>query len=200
MQSDTLTLKKAIIYEGYKANHNEDRWIRESPSGHQTIVAIAQASDSLPVALALVNEGVELIELCGYIPLIWRVKIIEAIGNRAKVSSVAFGIESLFLATSFSKSYEEGNPPKEAYIILESGADPAIDRFEKTFDFQKTTFIPVPDESTGAEIASELAESGYGLIELYGGFSASGAAKVIDAVSGRVAVGVGSFTIDSINL
>jgi Family of unknown function (DUF6506) len=201
MQSKKLEnqgrLNKAIIYEGFGAKPNETKFVRESTSGRLTIVAIGQASEALPAAIALVDEGAELIELCGYIPLIWRVKIAEAVGHRVRVSSVTFGIESLLLAAAFSKSYDEFNPPKEAYIILENDSNPLRDRFEKIFDFQHTTFIPVPDETTGVEVAKELAHSRVGLIELYGGFTASAAAKVIEAVDGRVAVGVGSFTLEA---
>jgi 2-keto-3-deoxy-6-phosphogluconate aldolase len=196
---NTKALNKAIIYEGYGAVMGKTKFVRESPSGRLTIVAIGSPSESLSVAIELVNDGVELIELCGYIPLIWKVKIIEAVGNKAKVSSVTFGIESLLLAAAFSKSYEEGNPPREAYIILEDGSNADTDRFEKVFDFQHTTFIPVPDETTAVKVASELAESGYGLIELYGGFSTAGASKIIEAVTGRVSVGVGSFTLEETN-
>ena len=198
MQSKKLNnqrINKAIIYEGYGAKPNETKFVRESSSGRSTIVAIGNPSESVAVAIELVNEGVELIELRGYIPLIWKVKIIEAVGKKAKVSSVTFGIESLLLAAAFSKSYDEGNPPREAYIILEDGSNAVTDRFEKIFDFQHTTFIPVPNETTAVKVATELTESGYGLIELYGGFTTAGAAKVIEAVAGRLSVGIGSFTL-----
>ncbi|WP_316734919.1 DUF6506 family protein [Pedobacter aquatilis] len=202
MQSNKLEkqvpLNKAIIYEGYGAKPNETKFIRESASGRQTIVAIGEASESLPAAIALVDEGVELIELCGYLSPIWRAKVTAAIGNRAKVSSVTFGYESLALAASYSASFFDGNPLPEAFIILEEGSDPVRDRFEKAFHPQYTTFIPVPDETTGAIVAEELAEAGFGLIELYGGFTSAGAAKVIEAVNGRIPVGIGSFTVNSI--
>jgi enamine deaminase RidA (YjgF/YER057c/UK114 family) len=42
-----------------------------------------------------------------------------------------------------------------------------------------------------------LVASGIKLIELYGGFTAGGAAQVIEAVDGRVPVGVGSFTLEA---
>lgn len=202
MQSEKFNNKrinKAIIYEGYGAKPN-DKFVRESSSGRLTIVAIGNPSESVAVAVGLVNDDVELIELCGYIPLIWKVKIIEAVGDKTKVSSVTFGIESLLLAAAFSKSYDEGNPPREAYIILERGSNAVTDRFEKVFDFQCTTFIPVPNETTAVKVATELAESGYGLIELYGGFTTAGAAKVIEAAAGRLSVGVGSFTLEETTL
>ncbi|WP_428232678.1 DUF6506 family protein [Flavobacterium sp.] len=193
-------LNKAIIYEGYGAEPNKTKFVRESASGRLTIVAIGDSSESLAAAIALVEDGAELIELCGYLSPIWRAKISEAIGNRAKVSSITFGYESLVLAAAYSASFYEGNPPREAFIILESDSDPATDRFEKEFHPQHTTFIPVPDEATAAIVAVELAESNYGLIELYGGFTTAGAAKVIEAVNGRVPIGVGSFTLEATKL
>lgn len=196
---NTKTLHKAIIYEGYGAVPGKTKFVRESSSGRLTIIAIGNPSESLSVAIELVNDGVELIELCGYIPLIWKVKIIKAVGKRAKVSSVTFGIESLQLAAEFSRFYEKGTPPREAYIILKDGSNASTDRFEKIFDFQHTTFIPVPNETTAVEVASELASSGYGLIELYGGFCTIWVSKVIEAVAGRIAVGVGSFTLEETN-
>lgn len=192
-------INKAIIYEGYGAEPDQTKFVRESASGKLTIVAIGDPAESLSAAIALVNDGAELIELCGAISPTWRAKVSEAIGNRAKVSSVTFGFESLALAAAFSSSFHEGNPPREAFIILENGSDPTRDRFEKAFHPQQTTFVPVPDEVTGAKVAAELVESGFGLIELYGGFTAAGAAKVIEAVNGRAPVGIGSFTLDATN-
>ena len=197
----SMKLNKAIIYEGYGAVPNETKFVRESASGRLTIVAIGDPSESVAVALELVNEGTELIELCGYIPLIWKVKIAEAIGNRAKVSAVTFGIESVVLASFYNRSFYEGIPPREVFIILENGSDPVRDRFEKAFAPQHTTFIPVPNEKTAVDVAIQLAETpGYGLIELYGGFTTIGAAKVIEAVDGRIPIGVGSFTLEATNI
>jgi hypothetical protein len=190
-------LNKAIIYEGYGALPNETKFVRESESGRLTIVAIGYPAESLATALALVEEGVTLIEFCGYIPLIWKVKIAEVIGNRAKISTVTFGIESVVLAAAYNRSFYEGVPPREAFIILEIGSDPVRDRFEKAFDPQHTTFIPVPDEATAVRVAAELADAGYGLIELYGGFTTMGAARIIEAVDGRIPIGVGSFTLEA---
>lgn len=203
MQNITLVaqkpLNKAIIYEGYGALPNATKFVRESESGRLTIMAIGNPSESLPTAISLVNEGVELIEFCGYIPLIWKVKVAQAIGNRARVSTVTFGIESVVLAATYNQSFYQGVPPREAFIILESGSDPIRDRFEKVFAPQHTTFIPVTDEETGVNVAVELADAGYGLIELYGGFTTVGAARIIEAVNGRIPVGVGSFTLEATN-
>ncbi|WP_316739197.1 DUF6506 family protein [Pedobacter aquatilis] len=191
------SLNKAIIYEGYGAVANATKFVRESESGRLIIIAIGNPSESLATAIGLVDEGIELIEFCGYIPLIWKVKVAEAIGNRARVSTVTFGIESVVLAATYNQSFYQGVPPREAFIILESGSDPIQDRFEKVFAPQHTIFIPVPDEQTGVNVAVELADAGYGLIELYGGFTTIGAARIIEAVDGRIPVGVGSFTLEA---
>lgn len=193
-----VPLNKAIIYEGYGAKPGQVKFVRESASGRMTIVAIGEPAEALNVARQLVDEGAELIELCGALSPAWKPKISQAIGHRALVSSITYGIESLTLGAAFSQSFGAGNPPREAFIILERGSDPMGDRFEKAFAPQHTTFIPVPDETTGARIAAELATSGFGLIELYGGFSALGAAAVIEAVDGRVPVGIGSFTLETV--
>ncbi|MFC0776940.1 DUF6506 family protein [Flavobacterium sp. HJSW_4] len=199
-RESTRIINKAIIYEGYGAELGKTKFVRENASGRLTIVAIGNPSEALPAAIELVEEGAELIELCGYIPIIWKLRILQAVGDKAKVSSVTFGIESLLLAAAFSKSYQEEKPPREAYIFLEKGSNPDTDRFEKAFGFQHTTFIPVPDEAAGGKVAAELAESGFGLIELYGGFTTAGAARVIEAAAGRAAVGVGSFTLEETSI
>lgn len=204
MQSEKLEnqsrINKAIVYEGYGAKPNETKFVRDSESGRLTIVAIGGLSEIISTAIALADEGAELIELCGYISPVWRAKVQEAVGHRTKVSSVTFGYESLVLAAAYSQSFQEGNPLPEAFIILERGSNSVQDRFEKSYHPQHTTFIPVPDETMAASIAVELVNEGFGLIELYGGFTTAGAAKVIEAVDGRVPVGVGSFTLEDTNL
>jgi len=192
MKSENLKNKfnKAIIYEGYGAKPNETKFVRESNSGRLTIVAIGDSSEVVSAAIALVDDGAKLIELCGYISPVWR----------AKVSSVTFEYESLVLAAAYNISFHKGTPLPEAFIILENGSNPILDRFEKSFHPQHTTFIPVPDENTAAKVAVELAEAGFGLLELYGGFTTVGAAKIIEAVEGRIPVGVGSFTLEETNL
>jgi len=63
------------------------------------------------------------------------------------------------------------------------------DRVVLDRDGQRTTLVPVPDESRAAALAVELVEEGVGLIELCGGFSVQDAARVIEAGAGRVPVG-----------
>jgi Family of unknown function (DUF6506) len=77
-----------------------------------------------------------------------------------------------------------------AFIHLAPGADPAIDRSVKEGVHERTTIVAVPDESAAARVAAELADDGVDLIELYAGLRSPAAAAAIDAVGGRVPVGL----------
>lgn len=191
-------IDKALIYEAEHADAQRDRIIRESSGGRLTIIAMGASSDVIEVARELAAQGVELIELCGGISPSWRPRVEAVVGDGVKVSSVAFGIESLPAAAAFNEAYLKGTPPKAAFIILEPGADAAHDRFVQAFPPLETTFVPVPDEATGAEVAVELVAAGYGLVELYGGFSSAGAGRIIEVVEGRAPVGVGGFALDQL--
>lgn len=186
-------MKKAIIFEAGGADPARDRFVRKDLT-----IVVVDHSDLLPeVAVGLAREGAKLIELCGGVSPRWRPLVGAAVGPNVRVSSVTFGIESLVPAAQFNQAYNAGKPPHAAFIFIEKGADPARDRFDKSFPPQETTFIPVPDEKAAVAVARALIADGVGLIELYGGFTSEGAAAVIDAVDGRAPVGVGSFTLEA---
>ncbi|MBF9132951.1 hypothetical protein I0C86_28920 [Plantactinospora sp. S1510] len=85
-----------------------------------------------------------------------------------------------------------------AYLYGHPGADPVADRVVLDRGGQRTTLVPVPDESQAAPVAVQLVEEGVGLIELCGGFSVQDAARVIEAVDGRVPVGHVTFGVESV--
>ncbi len=85
-----------------------------------------------------------------------------------------------------------------AYLYGQPGADPLADRFVIERGGQRTTLVPVPDESAAAEIAVELIAEGVELLELCGGFSLTEAARVVEAVGGRVPVGHVNFGLESV--
>jgi hypothetical protein len=58
------------------------------------------------VAIELADAGVELIELDGGFGSLWAAKIFEAIGGRAPVGFVSFGIESMEAVAAFKRRYE----------------------------------------------------------------------------------------------
>lgn len=186
-------MKTAIVYEAIGADPGRDRLVK----GELTIVPIGDPAQLADVVAGLARDGAELIELCGGISPRWRPVAAAAAGAGVKVSSVTFGIESLAAAARFNRAFLDGAPLPEAFIVMKPGADPLRDRFVISFPPQHTTFVPVPDAAAAAAVARALAADGYGLVELYGGFTGEGAAAVIDAVAGQLALGVGSFTIEA---
>lgn len=186
-------MKKAIVYEATGADARRDRIQRKN----LTIVAIGHPGELPDVATDLARDGVQFIELCGGVSPRWRPVVSAAAGPRVRVSSVMFGFESLMPAVRFNKAYVDGAPPPVAFLFIEANAHPGRDSFTQKFPPLSTNFVPVPDEVSAAFVARDLATDGIGLIELYGGFTSAGAAAVIDAVQGRVPVGVGSFTLEA---
>ena len=85
-----------------------------------------------------------------------------------------------------------------AYIYGQPGADPVADRFVIEREGQRTSLVPVPDESAAASVALGLIDEGAELIELCGGFGLAEAARVVEAVDGRVPVGHVNFAVDSV--
>jgi NADPH-dependent ferric siderophore reductase len=82
----------------------------------------------------------------------------------------------------------------EAFLFLEAGSDPAVDRIVNEHAGGRTVFVFAPDAAAAALVAGELAEGGVRLIELHRGFSLHDAAAVIEAVGGRAPVGVASYS------
>jgi hypothetical protein len=85
-----------------------------------------------------------------------------------------------------------------AFIYGQPGADPEADRFVIDRDGQWTTLVPVPDESVVEEVALGLIDEGVQLIELCGGFNLLDAARVVEAVDGRVPVGHVNYALESV--
>ena len=85
-----------------------------------------------------------------------------------------------------------------AYIYGQPGADPVADRFVIEREGQRTSLVPVSDESAAASVALGLIHEGVELIELCGGFGLAEAARVVEAVDGRVPVGHVNFAVDSV--
>src|SRR5688572_15806476 len=90
-------------------------------------------------------------------------------------------------------------PVQWAYIYEHPGTDPAADRHVVERNGQRTILVPVPDPSVAPAVAVGLVADGVGLIELCGGFSLAAAARVAEAVGGRVPVGHVTFAVDSVS-
>jgi hypothetical protein len=85
-----------------------------------------------------------------------------------------------------------------AFLYEHPGADPVADRHVLDRDGQRTVLVPVPDAGEAPAVAQQLVAEGVGLIELCGGLSLPTAARVAEAVAGRVPVGHVTFAVDSV--
>ncbi len=84
---------------------------------------------------------------------------------------------------------------KAAFLFLAGGADSAKDRETTKTPSVELTAIGVKDYADAAAVAAELYKAGYGALELCGGFGHKGTAMVVDAVEGKIPVGVVRFDI-----
>ncbi|MEJ3654143.1 DUF6506 family protein [Actinomycetes bacterium KLBMP 9759] len=82
------------------------------------------------------------------------------------------------------------SPIEEMFLFLAPGSDAATDRVTFEHDGARTLLVWAPDAAAAAGVAREQADNGIKLIELYRGFDLAAAAGVIEAVDGRVPVGV----------
>lgn len=84
-----------LIYLGLGTNPETDRVVIKRSGFRTTIVPVPEESAAVQVAVELVDEGAQLIELCGIFGPVWAAKVIEATGGRVPIGSVAYGVESV---------------------------------------------------------------------------------------------------------
>jgi hypothetical protein len=85
----------AFLYTVPGADPAGTRTVVETGAETTVFVGMPQASDGVEIARALVDEGVQLIELCGGFGPVWTGRIIEATGGAVPVGSVGYGPESV---------------------------------------------------------------------------------------------------------
>ncbi|MDL2211807.1 DUF6506 family protein [Erysipelotrichaceae bacterium OttesenSCG-928-M19] len=81
------------------------------------------------------------------------------------------------------------NPIKFAFILTGGQKHPLPEYLQFDNPNNTTKICGVDSIETACQVAKELADDGYNLIELCGDFQAEGAQKVIDAVAGKAKVG-----------
>ena len=59
------------------------------------VVGIRKPKDAIDVAKAMVDEGIQIIELCGAFGPVLTAKVIEATENKVPVGTVTYGPESM---------------------------------------------------------------------------------------------------------
>ena len=75
------------------------------------VVGVEAKEEAIQVAREMVQEGVQLIELCGGFGPVWAGRIIEAIGGSIPVGAVTYGLESVSQMSSFAKAEPSSNAP-----------------------------------------------------------------------------------------
>lgn len=66
-----------------------------TPAFSMKVVGVSHPEQGVAAAKGMVDEGIQLIELCGGFSPVWAGKIIEAIEYRVPVGVVAYGPESI---------------------------------------------------------------------------------------------------------
>jgi uncharacterized protein DUF6506 len=189
---DEAVTHTAIIYEATGADPAADRIVTRHGEHAITVVATGDGSPPSVAKLAaeLVDEGAEVIELCGGMGPVPQAAALAAVGERAIVGTVMYGFESLTSVAAYKAGFAAGEFLPAAFIYLVPGSDPAVDRTVKADEATQTTFVAVPDTAAAVTAARELAAEGVRLIELYGGLGPEAAAQVIAATQERIPVGV----------
>ncbi|MER6912682.1 DUF6506 family protein [Streptomyces sp. NPDC000594] len=164
--------------------------VRTGPEGAARYILTAPTpAAAAALAAEYVDRGVTTVELCGATGFPWLAAVEAAVRGRARVGTVLFGFESLLDVARYKQRATDGEPLRQLFLHVQPGADPAEDRFVRVEGPSTSTFVAVPDPSSGAAVAAEFADS-VQLIELYGGWDPESAASVIAAVGEGVPVGV----------
>ncbi|MBR1220856.1 hypothetical protein JQ557_22840 [Bradyrhizobium sp. U87765 SZCCT0131] len=87
--------KFGFIVTGAALDPARHRMVMSSKRFEMIAVGVSQASDGPAIARQLVDDGVQLLELCGGFGPVWTARIIDAIGGRIPVGSVGYGPEAI---------------------------------------------------------------------------------------------------------
>lgn len=94
----------AFIFEAPETDPRTDRLVIERGGVRSTVVAIPEQSAVVQVAVDLVRDGVQFIELCGGFEPVWAGRIVEATGGAVPIGCVGYagGASVAQLATIFA--------------------------------------------------------------------------------------------------
>jgi hypothetical protein len=89
-----------FIFLSPNADPLTHRAVVETRGFKTTLVAVPDPSDAPSVAVALLAEGVQLLELCGAFGPHWTDRVLEAVQHRVPVGAVSYGVESVAALTA----------------------------------------------------------------------------------------------------
>ncbi|MFI5943337.1 DUF6506 family protein [Streptomyces uncialis] len=197
--SDTRTTRdtarnKVVIYEEEGGDPSVDLLVVGNTHGRTRVRAVGDPAQAVELAVRLVAEGVDRIELCGSFGAVWHARVARAVDGRAPVGAIYYGFESLTPIAAYKARFEAGEVLSDAFLVVHEGADPVADRVVHAKPGGgRVTLVAVPDEETAARVAAELGPA-LQLIEFYGVGGPDAAERVIEAVSpAGVPVGVMAF-------
>jgi Family of unknown function (DUF6506) len=84
-----------FIYTAPEIGPDANVTVVETPSCRSVFVGVADLADAVEAALRLVDDGAQLIEVCGAYGPVWAGRIIEATGHRVPVGAVTYGAEAV---------------------------------------------------------------------------------------------------------
>ncbi len=87
--------KFGFIVTGSGLDPSCDRAVMKSGQFEMIAVGVASPCDGPAAAQALVEEGIQLLELCGGFGPIWTAKVIKAIRGCVPVGAVGYGPEAI---------------------------------------------------------------------------------------------------------
>src|SRR5690606_27132338 len=85
-----LMINWAFIFEAPATDPGADRFVIEREGVRSTVVAVPEQAAVVQVAMDLVREGVQFIELCGGFEPVWAGKVVEATGGSVPVGCVGY--------------------------------------------------------------------------------------------------------------
>lgn len=84
-----------FIYTAAGADPAEHTRVVDTGSCRSTLVGVATPQAALPVVERLLDDGVQLIELCGGFGPVWTARVLEIVDGRVPVGSVGYGPEAV---------------------------------------------------------------------------------------------------------
>jgi predicted polyphosphate/ATP-dependent NAD kinase len=100
---------RAVIFasSGADSDPATDRYVHEHAGGRMTIVAMPDTDASPAAARALVDEGIERIEVCGGHGPVPAAAVSKVVGDRVPVGAVLFGFESMAGVAAYQERFAQ---------------------------------------------------------------------------------------------
>jgi len=89
------SLSQQIIYTAPGLGPEGMTTVVDNGLSRTVLVGLADPGQALEVAPRLVDDGAQLIEVCGAFGPVWTAKVIDAVGRRVPVGSVTYGGEAV---------------------------------------------------------------------------------------------------------